>query len=84
MSLRRIEPLRNLGRILDHKDSSNLRTEHTQKSKMEKILKSSVLRIQLSGVRYKAMVEVGDPKERIIDIANRLGVEMIVLGFVGL
>ena len=37
----------------------------------------------IGSVRYSTIIEVGDPKEKILEVANRLGVEIIVLGFVG-
>ena len=51
--------------------------------KLEEILSKLASSIQASGVRYEALAQVGDPKETILEVANRLGVEMIVLGFVG-
>ncbi len=42
-----------------------------------------ILRI-ISGVRYSSVIEVGDAKEKILTIERLMGVELIVLGFVGL
>ena len=51
--------------------------------KLEEVLNKLALTIRISGVRYETMAEVGDPKDKILEVANRLGVEMIILGFVG-
>ncbi len=40
--------------------------------------------IWISGIRYSTVIEVGDAKEKILTIGRLMGVELIVLGFVGL
>ncbi len=52
--------------------------------KLRSIIKKSAPEIWISGVRYSTVIEVGDPKEKIVTIGRRMGVELIVLGFEGL
>ena len=50
---------------------------------LEQFFKSSVA-FGLNGVRYRTIVETGDIKTKVLGIAEIMGVEMIVIGFVGL
>lgn len=52
--------------------------------KLRTIIKKSAPEIWISGVRYSTVIEVGDAREKILTIGRRMGVAMIVLGFVGL
>lgn len=36
------------------------------------------------GIRYSTRIEIGDPAEKIVEVANQMGVEMIIVGFHGL
>lgn len=51
--------------------------------KLEEIVKLSAPEIWMSGVRYSTRIEVGDPTEKVIEVAKRVRAEMIVMGFVG-
>lgn len=52
--------------------------------KLRSIIKKSAPEIWISGIKYSTVIEVGDPKEKIVTIGRRMGVELIVLGFEGL
>ena len=53
-------------------------------SKLKHIITESAPEIWISGVRYSTVIEVGDVEEKILAVAKQIGVQMIVLGFVGL
>lgn len=50
------------------------------KDKAEKLIDDVINDIGLSGFKIKGMVEEGDPAAKIIDVANSLKVDVIVLG----
>ena len=50
---------------------------------LEQFFKSSAA-LELNGVRYRTIVETGDNKTKVLDVAETLGAEMIVVGFIGL
>ncbi|MCS4537261.1 MAG: universal stress protein [Thaumarchaeota archaeon] len=50
---------------------------------LEQFFKSAAA-FELNGVRYLPIVETGDLKKKVLDVAELMGAEMIVIGFVGL
>ena len=50
---------------------------------LEQFFKSSAA-FELNGVRYRTIVETGDIKTKVLEVAEIMGVEMIVIGFIGL
>ena len=55
--------------------------EDSIRMKWEGVIKESVSWLWNDGVRYSSHVEVGDPVEKILEVANKEGVGMIVLGY---
>jgi len=51
--------------------------------KLEQFFKSSAA-FELNGVRYRTIVETGDVKTTVLEVAEIMGAEMIVIGFIGL
>ncbi|MBM3898034.1 MAG: universal stress protein [Thaumarchaeota archaeon] len=50
---------------------------------LEQYFKSAAA-FELNGVRYRTIVETGDQKKKVLGIAELMGAEMIVIGFIGL
>ena len=50
---------------------------------LEQFFKSAAA-FELNGVKYRTIVETGDPKGKVLDVAELMGAEMIVIGFIGL
>ena len=55
----------------------------TMKKKAEDMIAEVVGDIEQQGFTLKGLIEEGDPSARIIDISNRLNVDLIVLGSKG-
>lgn len=53
-------------------------------TRLDNIIKVSAPDIWTSGVRYSTEIRVGDPTNKILEVARTLGATMIVAGFVNL
>lgn len=50
---------------------------------LEESFKSAAA-FELNGIRYRTIVETGDPKKKVLDVSELMDAEIIVIGFVGL
>jgi nucleotide-binding universal stress UspA family protein len=53
-------------------------------TRLDNIVKACAADIWTSGVRYQTKIDVGAPEKKILEIGRKLGVSMIIAGFVNL
>ena len=53
-------------------------------TRLDNIVKACAPDIWTSGVRYQTKIDVGAPEKKILEVGRKLGVSMIIAGFVNL